>query len=227
MYFKKLFDQATIIFSVVIIWLYITNKLTLYIHPRYELFTVTFSAFALIFYSICLAQNSNHKTHKSVIFVFMFSLIALLIPATPLSIRTAENRTQQNQIARSTTPFSSYDNFNQDFSYFDVADLSSILSENPTDSQIVGKKASVEGFLFKDNNEQFYIARFKLACCAVDATPLVVPINIAAIKDPLVVGDWYKATGLFALNNQSSGHKFTVDVEKIEPIAEPEEPYVY
>lgn len=229
MRYKNSLIIATISFCISVIWLFAQNKLTLYIHPRYELFTMAFVSIALITLIISYLQNSEHQhMNRTDSFVLLIALLCLLMPAKTLTVRTAENRSQSSQVSNKVSGLSSYDSFNQDFSYFDVADLSAFLSNNPTKEQIIDKQVELEGFIFEDSDGQKFIARFKLSCCAVDARPLTIPLLKNDVVSSVIIGSWYRISGKFVLNegNQSQ-YPYAVETTTVEGIVEPLEPYVY
>ena len=77
----------------------------------------------------------------------------------------------------------------------------------------------LDGFAIIDNGEKS-IARFRIACCSVDATPLTLRLDNSAQVES---DNWYAVKGSFILQD---GEYALVPIE-ITPIEQPENPYVF
>jgi len=225
MYYRQIGKLSAGLFCLVILNLFITGQLTLYIHPRYVLFTVSMITAAFIFLIISLRKYDNKKLRYKLtdLIVVIMALVALILPASTLSYQTATNRLQTTKLSESTPDISSYDSFSQDFTHFDIVDWATLLSSQPPDNLVVGKNAKFYGFIFSDGDANKYIARFKLSCCAVDATPLTVRLINNDLTNTLDIGAWYEVEGKFIKEN----NQFLINLNTVKRIDEPEEPYVY
>ncbi|MCA9324175.1 TIGR03943 family protein [Candidatus Saccharibacteria bacterium] len=218
---KKLVPFVGLLSAVMCLFHAFSGSLTLYIHPRYVLFTVIMSSVGAISLAIALTMKSLHPT-KAVSFPLLILCITYIItivaiPAKTLSPRTALTRQQTNQLLP-TSERSTFDSFSSDYSHFDIKDWYTLLQSNPRPEQIIDKEAKLNGFFYrKDGNP--YIARFRLSCCAVDATPLAIPIEVS---ENLLEGEWYSISGKIV---DSANPK--VKVAEIHKIEEPDEPYIY
>lgn len=100
--------------------------------------------------------------------------------------------------------------------------------ENNTD-QFVGKKIEVSGFVyhekgFKDN--QFVVARFGISCCAADASVyglLSTLENASALKKDT----WVHIKGIIQKTTYNGENVPYIQVQRIESIRKPDNPYVY
>ncbi|WP_394509728.1 TIGR03943 family protein [Priestia aryabhattai] len=100
--------------------------------------------------------------------------------------------------------------------------------ENNTD-QFVGKKIEVSGFVyhekgFKDN--QFVVARFGISCCAADASVyglLSTLENASALKKDT----WVHIKGIIQKTTYNGENVPYIQVQRIESIHKPDNPYVY
>lgn len=199
-----------------------TNKLALYVHPRYITFTIILTLISVV---ILLAANPTEKiilSRYSLFLCILVAAVALALPARSLSERTAQLRSQSIVAINSTRAISSYDHFSQDYSNFTLQDWASLLSKSPGNSQLTGKKATIEGFIYENDNVR-YVARFRLSCCAVDATPISLPLKNTEQISQLSVGSWQHIEGVFVLEND----KLVIEPTEISEISEPEQPYVY
>jgi uncharacterized repeat protein (TIGR03943 family) len=128
---------------------------------------------------------------------------------------------------RNETTLSSFDSFSQDLSRFELADWVSFFASNPRSEQVAGTSATVTGFFYTDTNGNYYVGRFRINCCAVDATPLGIQLSKDSVTEKLEQGSWYKISGVFAADKVDNSTIFRLQVEKVEKTTEPEFPYVY
>ena len=210
--------------SVGIVVFGIRGNLNLYVHPRYIFFSTVMAGLGVLLYLIHAYNHSvkdNQKFKKVWFFILGITFLALYLPARPLSSRAAQNRSQTSVFSNPTSG-SSFDRFSQNYSHFTLQDWSSLLATSPTDEQVVGKKAIVEGFIF-DTDDQRKLARFKLSCCAVDATPLAVTLKKTDEIMGLKTGSWQRLEGTFV----ADGDEYVLEVTKATQIDQPKEPYGY
>ena len=100
--------------------------------------------------------------------------------------------------------------------------------ENNTD-RFIGKKIEVSGFVyrekgFKDN--QFVVARFGISCCAADASVyglLSTLENASALKKDT----WVHIKGTIQQTTYNGENVPYIQVQQIEDISHPDNPYVY
>ncbi len=219
MLFKKVIVYCTpLLLFLRILELTFNQQLIYYIHPKYITFSVVLVVFALV---ISLSHKNTTTMKKSELLLYTLLIIFLSLPAQTLSGSIAENRNQKSITVKSAQP-TMYDSFAQDFSNYNLQDWSAFLNSYRGAMDVSGKKASISGFLFYEK-EQAYIARFKLSCCAVDATPITVPIQYDDTTLPLIAGNWYEVEGTFERSNDS----FMLNIQKATSIPQPEQPYVY
>lgn len=225
MSYKKTIQISCLALCLNMIYMYFTNNLKLYIHPRYELFSIIFVSIAVMLLVTNWIFSKEKEKNKLNIFGILIAILtaaAVLLPPTSLSERTASGRIQSSTKTVSQSQTTSYDNFSQDFTHFDIVDWTSLIATNPPDSQIVGKSARFIGFVFNNENNK-YIARFRLSCCAVDATPLTIKLGTSPAIDNLAEGTWIEVIGIF----EKKDSNFVLKVDSISQISEPEQPYVY
>jgi uncharacterized repeat protein (TIGR03943 family) len=223
---SKILQLAVLTLCVVIIFTYIDGTLQLYIHPRYLNFTLGFVLIGAILLFVDVIRSKQYTVNKSGWIVVFAALISLFLPPQSLSSQIAVSRENQSQYQNNSPDQTSYDSFSTDLKRFTIADWSRLLSSSPSDSQIVGKQASVDGFIFENDKSQRFIARFQLTCCAVDATPLTVPLLDSEIINELPINSWAKITGKM-VKVDNNDYPFQLSVEEIEQIPEPKDPYVY
>ena len=221
---KRLTTLLAFCIAMNIVLLSVTNNLSLYVHPRYIIFSVVMSVIVMTLFYAASYEHTNkhaHITGKLSTATLLFVLLALLLPARSLSQQTAQSRLQSRQSTIADQPVS-YDSFTQDFTHFSLQDWTTYLGSRPSAEQVVGKKARVIGFIFQDKGNK-YIARFRLSCCAVDATPLTITLAKNELEQTLQVGEWYEADGKFELKDDA----YFLSLTEAKLIDEPEDPYVF
>ena len=235
--------------SVVVVatlWLAATNQLILYIHPRYVVFTVIMAVIALVFVcaSAFLREPHDHDTpptrRQNVLSAAALGLSAVIalglvvVPPATLSSATLEQRaindsglsdTQGQSVAAvgSTTDAA--------FAKFTVLDWSSLLRQTSELSFFSGKPVDVVGFVSADPDDPddvFYVTRFVVTCCAVDAQPVGVPVYQPGWSSTLETDEWVRVQGPFASNPSArSRQPLAVMPQGVQQVDQPADPYVY
>jgi uncharacterized repeat protein (TIGR03943 family) len=118
---------------------------------------------------------------------------------------------------------------NVDYTKFTVKEWASLLSQTNNPSFFNGKGADIIGFVSpaEGNADVFYVSRFVLTCCAVDARPIGVGVYHPHWESVYRKDQWVHVTGTFM---QSSNGEPPVNVVKptnILKIREPDNPYAY
>lgn len=241
--------RGVVLMSVVVVatlWLAATNQLILYIHPRYVWFTVIMSVIALLFVvgSAFLREPHDHDdpptrrqnivSGAAVALSVAIAAGILVVPPATLTSATLEAREingaglggdqGQSVTAASTTTDAA-------FAKFTVLDWSSLLRQSTDLAVFSGKPVDVVGFVSADPDDpdnMFYVSRFVVTCCAVDAQPVGVPVYSPNWSDDFAVDQWVRVEGGFATNpSRSSGQAIAVLPETAEVVDQPGEPYLY
>lgn len=237
------------VISVGTVWLAATGRLTLYIHPRYLVFTVIMSVVALAFVVARLLVTGRHEDHDhdegdpddrplqrglSVAALALSAALAagaLVLPPATLSAATA---TQRDITAQAGTSAASLDDASgadaATFARYTVLEWSSLLAQTSDPGFFAGKPAEVVGFITPDPDAEdvFYVSRFSITCCAVDAQPVGVPVYLPEWRSRFQPDDWVQVRGEFAANRSgtSSAVLALIPVE-VTGVDEPADPYLY
>lgn len=222
------------------VWLGATGKLTLYIHPRYLVFTLVMAGIALAAVIAAIAFARRRHRHDgedgerygvvgvtAVVIAGAVAIAMVVIPPATLTTGTAEQR-ELNSAAitgSGATLEEASSASDAAFASFTVLDWSSLLRQTTDPSFYSGKAVDVVGFVTADseNPERFYLSRFVVTCCAVDAQPIGVPVYLPGWEDQYAVGDWLRVTGGFA----STPSGLALDADALEEVPEPDEPYLF
>ncbi len=233
------------------LWLASLGKLTLYVHPRYEFFTVSLGVIAgvIAVASMLVAQPLNNEEHehehehgtiarkKSYSRAWAMAgtvgvtglAIAMLLIAPPATLSTTI--AGQRDVAESSARIGSSSAQNlvgADTSAFTVKDWAVLLSSGDP-AAITGKAVSITGFVIDTTDaDVFFVARYLISCCAVDAQPVGVPVYAPGWQALAPVGTWVDVTGVISSAPDASiAPDLVVLPTSVMVIPEPGNPYVY
>lgn len=118
-----------------------------------------------------------------------------------------------------------------DTSSFTVKDWAVLLRQNPDIDAYTGTPVEASGFVLasaEDSENVFYITRFVVTHCAIDAQPVGVPVYLPGWQEEYDADQWVEASGALSANPAQSGTDPLVLVpEQLVGIEEPSDPYVY
>ena len=231
------------------LWLAATDKLELYIHPRYVPFTV---AMALVAASVSLAgffmispdqhgeaghhgptepatRSGRLRAAGSLLMVTAAVVGLLVLPPAPLTSAAAKQR--DLNVSGTLSRYQTGKLVNGDPATFNIRDWASLLRYSPGNDYFTGKTATVTGFVTADKDDPaniFYVTRFVVTCCTVDAQPVGVPVHLPGWQKQYQPDSWVTVTGKFSPNpvRDSSLHILLTSAE-IAATTQPQRPYVY
>ncbi|MFY0762644.1 TIGR03943 family protein [Metabacillus dongyingensis] len=105
--------------------------------------------------------------------------------------------------------------------------MTNIMDKNP--EKFAGKEVEMHGFVYREDDfkeDQFVVARFGLSCCVADAS---VYGTLASIDDgeKYQQDEWVKVSGIIKSVKYQDWVLPNVEIQSIEKIEQPKEPYVY
>lgn len=211
------------------IWLSATDQLKLYIHPRYELFTVLMAVLGLIvsFGGILTLTEQAGSLLRQLKTVSVLGMIAgfILIPAPRLlGAATASQRAINSGNVRSGSNEERLLKERGDHTRFTVKDWAVVLRESSDLAVHAQKMVRLTGFITPATEDSFYVTRFVIACCAVDAQPVGVLVFYPDWRRKFAVDQWVEISGKFAIRESN---KLAVVPDHIQTITKPEDPYIY
>lgn len=218
-------------------WLYFTNQIGLYIHPRYFTFNIIASLLGLVLFVQAIGLRKPEKqsvptrraiNSAAVIGVAVFAL--LIVPPSFLSSSMANQRGMNSGVDIDSLPSLSTvgvispfgDNGTEQLT---VRDWAGLLSQTNDQSFFTGKAAKVSGFITADPEREdvFFVSRFVVSCCTVDARPIGVPVHFSGWQASHTIDQWVEVRGVFDAHDNA----IVVKPESITQIDKPKEPYVY
>lgn len=228
------------------VWLGVTGQLGLYIHPRYFAFAIIMAvvAAAVVIVSFALSADDEHALHDhetesgpkrlwgaaSVIVIMASATALLILPPATLTTTTLEQR-DLNGSAAALTEEASIELTGGDASKFSVKEWASLLRQGAGPEFYAGKKAKLTGFVTPDKDDPenvFYVARFVVTHCVVDAQPVGVPVYRPGWQNEFARDSWVDASGGFAVNpSVASSEGIVLIPEGVAAVTQPQQPYVY
>jgi len=246
---------AILLFNVYILDLYFDQQLTLYTHPRYALFTAIFNAISLLACGVgfvltawrmskappgkvssgsgAFADRVSWRPTFAVLVAGLVFVSAYALPARTLSSDAAEQRSDNFNSAQVQPSGSGTGNtlalFGADTTRLTIPDWVSAFNLKTAASFYEGKKVDVVGFVFHPKSaprDVFYVSRFKITCCSVDARPLGLPVYSPGWQEKFDEDSWVHVTGSFTGTDQDIAEPAIIDPQSIDPTAQPANPYV-
>jgi putative membrane protein len=228
------------------LWLAATNQLVLYIHPRYIMFTIVMAVLALVLVLVSVTARFRHEDDEapprglprilSILAMGIATVLALAMVALPPATLTSATASQRDinstSVGPETQSVSDAENAPADaFSNFTVVDWASLLRQTVDAGFYEGKAVDVVGFVTPDADDPqnvFYVSRFVVTCCAVDAQPAGVPVYLPDWTSVHAADDWVRVTGEFAVNGSDrSEQPLAIVPDAVTAVEQPSEPYLY
>lgn len=230
-----------------------TGKLELYIHPRYVAFTVVMAVLAAAVTVAAFVAapagsgeddgGAHHhpedhhragrpgrlRTAGSLLAVVAAVVGLLVLPPAALSSSAALQR--DLNVSGTLSPAMTSRLVEEDPSSFGVREWASLLRRSPGDDYFTGKTATVTGFVTaarEDPDNMFYVTRFVVTCCTVDAQPVGVPVHSPGWRNQYEPDSWVTASGEFDRNpDGGSKVRLVLSAPVITQTTEPDRPYVH
>ena len=236
------------------VWLGFTGQLGLYIHPRYYVFTLIMAAIAVVLivgaFAVTPGGDDGHgQEHDgppsriggprfwmlagstaSVLVVAAAVTALLVVPPATLTSSTVEQRSINNSSATLSNASSSAST-SDDTSNYTVKNWSLLMRQGVGLEYFDGRAATISGFVTPDADDPdnvFFVARFVVTCCAVDAQPVGVAVYEPGWRSSYSVDSWVSVDGAFGADpSVLSTATIVMQPDQITAIPQPDSPYVY
>ena len=239
--------QGVVLSLVVVVatlWLGLSGQLGLYIHPRYFVFTIAMALVGLVLVSAGFVRRSGFAVERTsrvettltgvgVVLLLIMGVSMVVLPPTTLSSATATQR-EVNSGGLSTDEDAEEAAAligTGDFEQLSVREWVSLLAQSSDPAFYSDKTARVTGFVTPDAGDPenvFYVARFVVTCCAVDAQPIGVPVYLPGWQADYEVDDWVQVTGRFDVSiSATASDALAITPVEILSVDQPNDPYVY
>ena len=225
--------------SIATIWLSFEEKLKWYIHPRYELFSLALATTGVLLALTALITlpKHNHKTpHKryrpyGTMVIIIISVVMLLViqPAALTSLTVSQRVMNSGANATSDARESAILKERGSYTNFTIKDWSLLLSQSSDPKQYQNKPAKVSGFITASKDENvFFVSRFVVTCCALDARPIGVPVYSPGWRKTFAPDQWVETSGVFIANpNTNATERTVLSPDYVRPIDKEKNQYVY
>ena len=231
------------VLTLVTVWLGWQGMLGFYIHPRYNLFTLVMAVIGVSLMAIAFfvpTKGHSHAGHKhakghsimewlSLGLVAAVVAIALVLPPTTLSSYTAENRSFGTVATSPAADAIDVASTTSGFENLTVRDWASLLIQTQDPSFFRGKPFSALGTITDSGDpDVFFLTRFVVTCCAVDAQPVSVPVYYPGWSQDFAVDTWVTLNGGFQVLPQiAEPGNLAVVLGDIAEEEVPREPYLF
>lgn len=157
----------------------------------------------------------------------------VVVPPATLSSATAIQRdvSASTVVSSSQAVSSSSSAADSTYANFSVLDWSTLLRQTSSPAFYAGKPAKVIGFVTPDADDPanlFYLTRFVITCCAVDAQPVAVPVYLPNWKSRFAADAWVSVAGGFAADpGTKSSAQITLVPTAVRVVPKPTQPYLF
>lgn len=111
-----------------------------------------------------------------------------------------------------------------------IIDWIRTLNVYPEPDAYTGQKANVSGFVIHPDEwpeDYLMLSRFVLTCCAADAYPVGLPVQLAVSRQAYAPDSWLQVEGKIVTATIDGRRQLTIEPTTIESIPEPRNPYEY
>ena len=227
------------------LWLGATGQLELYIAPRHVLFATTMSVIGLVAaLGSALRLTVDHHAAQlspwssrlaaaaSATALIAAGTLLVLPPATLTSATATQRDINSTAIGDGGTALTDAAGASSAaFANFSILDWASLLKQTSDAGFYDGKAVAAVGFISEDPEDpenMFYVSRFLITHCAIDAQPVGVPVYLENWKSTFAEDQWIEASGAFVTNrSQESSQPLVLLPDDITGIDQPADPYLY
>ncbi len=216
--------------AVAICWLGVTGRLNLYIHPRYNLFTLVMAALAVLAavaaWAIRGRSTAGGRSWAAVLAAAAMVVALLIVPPSTLTASSAQQRSPNTGTDADATRLAGANP-----STFKLRDWAVLVADPDSLAKYSGQQVKLSGFVTPTEDKRdgiFYLGRFVVTCCTVDARPVVVGIVKPDWAKSYKPDQWLEVTGrLVPIEDAPGGAVLVVQPSGIKPIPAPDVPYEY
>ncbi len=219
------------------VWFAATGKLDLYIHPRYIWFTTLMSCLALAVLVLEFWRRPQPKKHTASqpVVTVALSCVCLVVGVSLLVTKPAalsSSTANQRGINAASLDLSAQTSnvaitAGTDYSRFSIRDWASLLGQSTGPELFAGKQVHVIGFVspVDGSPNMFYVSRFVITCCAIDARPIGVPVYLPEWQSTYKDNEWVEVSGVFAKHPNTGTAGVAIQPNSISKVSQPSDPY--
>jgi len=241
--------QATLFlgFWFFLIWLDLTEQLSLYINPKFTILTEISYCLLLPMLIIRLFDTFFHTNepheHSKIgqlryVPFFAILLLAAALPNNTLNANLVNNKGLNSALAANTTSATVQDVPRPLAKQFKQADSIKVTDLNYTEAtseindfpgDYLGKTISMTGFVFRSpalTTSQLSLVRYVITCCVADSLPYGVMCEVKDAKN-YPDGTWLSIEGTVQMGKYEDTDTPFIKVTSLKQIEAPKKPYVF
>lgn len=174
-------------------------------------------------------HHHEHEHSSTGLWIMLIPLlIGILIPPRPLD-SSAFTSKGLNTNAPLVSADSSAQLFETESEERNILDWLKLFNYNDDVAQFTDQKASVIGFVYFDESlgeNQFYISRFVVSCCAADGFAIAIPVQWAELAT-LEQDSWVQVKGTIEPIVINDRNVPLLIADSIQSVPIPEQPYLF
>lgn len=222
-------------YSLYLVW---TQQMLFYIHPRFIDLSIFTGMFLLIVGILSIyfftQQLRKSRLKKELLLtqvkqnwhILLLTVIIFILPKTSLTSATANQRTTNFNTLPDTPISLTLPASTQNLG---LKEWVSLISSAQKPELLIGKEAVITGFIFQSSvlpEGYFMVTRFRVTCCALDATPIGIPVKYQW-KEKFQQDDWVKVIGTIGQETVNDETQIIIIPTSVDKISQPTDPYVY
>jgi putative membrane protein len=211
-----------------LLYAYARGALYFYIHPIYVIPTVV-TGLILLALAAAAGRHGHARVSRAGVTLLVVPLaLGFLLPPRPLGLAAVSQRGgDAATFGRLDEPAEFRVEGNP--AAYTVKDWVRAMQRDPEPGRHAGKPVKVTGFVYRDAKLPegwFMVARFVVKCCAVDATPVGVPVRAPGGRLP-PEGGWVAVDGSWEVVEVKGERRAVVAPASVAAIEQPAQPYLY
>ncbi len=217
--------------SVAICWLGVTGRLNLYIHPRYNLFTIVMAGLAVVATVAAWVARGRRgggggRSWAAIVAAAAMMVALFVVPPSTLTASSAQQRSPNSGSDADTTRLAGASPAS-----FRLRDWADLVLNPDSAARYAGQQVKLTGFVAPTDDKRsdvFYVAKFVVTCCTVDARPALVPVSKPDWAKSYKADQWVEVTGrMMPVEGAPGGAVLVIRPTGIHPVPAPEIPYEY
>ena len=227
-----LLNNATLITLIVIlnvlVWMLISGNYTSFLHPRFWPFLLAATVIIVLYIGAIIIGTRLHPNAST--YRKMINYLVLLTPLFVSYTVAGQGMGVHAYLKKNTNAEQNALQFLNDLAFkepgnrkTDTEGAYSILDLTSRMKQLNGQRVIAEGLTYTDTNTpkgQMILFRFAMFCCAADATPIGIVVNVGDIE-PLGNEKWVRVKGVLETSNIGEKETPVIHAETIEKIETP------
>jgi len=227
------------------LWLAATGQLELYVAPKHAIFAVVMSSLGLLSVLVSAMRVTVHHHAEArprmlgrvaagvggTVAAVVTAAMVLLPPATLTSATAAQRDVNSTAPLTDSTTLDEQSAPDASTANLSLLDWASLLRQTSDLGFYEGKTVQATGFITPDSDDPgnvFYVSRFYISHCAIDAQAVGVPVYMPNWDSSYDADEWVNLEGEFAVNaSTTSAQSIAVTADAVEAVAQPADPYIY